>query len=133
MFARFLYLTPPVMAMPVSYVVSREVLAKTFGDEQNVKTWPYVAASVAPAAVWGVFRNSFFTGLRMFGIVGTFTFVIKYVEDLSGPSENKIASVLHGNSNIGQMDAAPFYFNSLRTIKEDKDPGAVYRKFLRED
>ena len=51
--ARWLYLCPPIAAMPVSFMCTREVLAKQFGD-----TWPiYWASSVAPGAIWAWFSK----------------------------------------------------------------------------
>ena len=52
--ARFLYLTPPTMSLPMAYITSREVLGTAYGHE---KIWPYAAAAIPPAAIWGAFRK----------------------------------------------------------------------------
>ena len=62
--ARFLYLTPPTMCIPMAYVTTREVLEHTVGD----KLWTYTAAALPGAAIWGVFRKYLFlSGLALEG------------------------------------------------------------------
>ena len=63
---RFLYITPPVMMMPISYVVAREALEGLIGDRHSA----YTLASIPPAVIWSFFRNSPFKGFRMFLGIG---------------------------------------------------------------
>ena len=50
---RFLYITPPVMMMPISFTMTRELLDKQIGDCYTT----YNLASLAPATVWGFFSK----------------------------------------------------------------------------
>jgi hypothetical protein len=64
--ARFLYLTPPVMTLPMAYITSREVLGSAFGED---KIWTYAAAAVPPGCIWGAFSKYFmYDGKKKFGI-----------------------------------------------------------------
>ena len=53
--ARFLYLTPPVMAVPVTYLVSKEALTSVTGKDG---IFTYTFAAIPPSLLWGAFRNS---------------------------------------------------------------------------
>ena len=50
---RFLYITPPVMMMPISFTMTRELLDKQIGDCYTT----YNLASLAPATIWGFFSK----------------------------------------------------------------------------
>lgn len=130
--ARFLYLTPPVMALPVSYIVAREVLDKVPGDKgPNERWWPYLGASLAPAAIWGVFRNNFFIGMRMYFYIAGASLILKLGEELTGKEDRKIWDE-STRINMDNKGVPPFYFTTLKTIRGD-DPGPVYPKFLKKD
>ena len=50
---RFLYITPPIMMMPVSYTMTQELLARQLGDRHLT----YTLSSFAPAIIWGFFSK----------------------------------------------------------------------------
>ena len=52
--ARILYLTPPVMTLPMAYITTREVLGSMYGEEG---VWTYAAAAVVPGCIWGAFSK----------------------------------------------------------------------------
>ena len=51
--ARWLYITPPIMMMPVSYTMTQELLARQLGDRHLT----YSLSSLAPAIIWGFFSK----------------------------------------------------------------------------
>ena len=52
--ARILYLTPPVMTLPMAYITTREVLGSAYGEKG---VWTYAAAAVVPGCIWGSFSK----------------------------------------------------------------------------
>ena len=52
--ARILYLTPPVMTLPMAYITTREVLGSAYGEKG---VWTYAAAAVVPGVIWGTFSK----------------------------------------------------------------------------
>ena len=52
--ARILYLTPPVMTLPMAYITTREVLGSAYGEKG---VWTYAAAAVVPGCIWGTFSK----------------------------------------------------------------------------
>jgi len=62
-FARYCFIVPPYIAMGVSWVCARELLGN-LSKEKNA-LWSYPAAMLAPATIWGIFRNSFERGARV--------------------------------------------------------------------
>jgi len=71
-FARFCFIVPPYVAMGVSFICAREVLGNVSKGKEAL--WTYPAAMVAPAIIWGIFKNSFTHGVRfafLGGLVGT--------------------------------------------------------------
>ena len=52
--ARVLYLTPPVMTLPMAYITTREVLGSMYGEEG---VWTYAAAAAVPGCIWGAFSK----------------------------------------------------------------------------
>ena len=50
---RFLYITPPVMMLPISFTMTKELLEGQIGDCHST----YTLASLAPSTVWGFFRK----------------------------------------------------------------------------
>ena len=52
---RWLYITPPVMMLPISFTMTREVMESVIGDCHTT----YTVASLPPAVIWGFFRKSF--------------------------------------------------------------------------
>ncbi len=52
--ARWLYIAPPIAAMPVSFLATREILERMTG-RKGYET--YVAASVVPSAIYGIFSK----------------------------------------------------------------------------
>ena len=50
---RFLYITPPVMMLPISFTMTRELLEGQIGDCHST----YTLASLAPSIVWGFFSK----------------------------------------------------------------------------
>jgi len=79
--ARILYLTPPVMTLPMAYLTTREVLGTTFGENQ---VWTYAAAAVPPAAIWASFRKRFRSGVWVGLAFALYGVVQKSNEDLGG-------------------------------------------------
>merc|ERR1719491_2795171 len=69
--ARILYLTPPVMTLPMAYITTREVLGSMYGEEE---VWTYADAAVVPGCIWGSFRKRIrpglvvFAGMAMYGV-----------------------------------------------------------------
>ena len=51
--ARWLYITPPIMMMPVSYTMTQELLGRHLGDRHLT----YSLSSLAPAMIWGFFSE----------------------------------------------------------------------------
>jgi len=123
--ARILYLTPPVMTVPMSYVTTREVLEHTVGD----KLWTYGVAAFPGAAIWGVFRKSVRAGATAFAFMAGFGGLAKANSDLGGQLWNT-------NGTLAFWDRdRPLHYWNLRTGTDrfDKiDPGPYWKQFVDE-
>lgn len=78
--ARYLFVMPPYAAMPISYIATREVMQNFFGDTATVYFW----SMVAPASIYGAFRNSIGSGVRLFMLTAWFPAAYKLNNDLGG-------------------------------------------------
>jgi len=125
--ARFLYLTPPTMCIPMAYVTTREVLEHTVGD----KLWTYTAAALPGAAIWGVFRKNLRSGMAAFAFFAVFGGVCKMNADTSG--------LIYNTDGIGQeiwtRDRPNWLWNFRTGSKrhEEMDPGPYWKQFVTEE
>merc|ERR1712012_88302 len=78
--ARWMYITPPIMMMPVSYTMTQELLGRHLGDRHLT----YSLSSLAPAMIWGFFRQSWGRGIRMYIGIAFFTNFLKLNADVGG-------------------------------------------------
>lgn len=78
-FARFCFIVPPYPAMTVSFVCAREVFANISKEKDAL--WTYPAAALAPATVWGIFKNNFQSGFRFAALWGFFAAAWKFNTD----------------------------------------------------
>lgn len=81
-FARCCYVIPPYVGMAVSFVAAREALGN-ISREKNAP-WTYPAAVLAPASIWGIFRNGLDHGIRFAVFGGIVAAVYKWNIDHGG-------------------------------------------------
>jgi len=127
--ARFLYITPPVTALPMAYITSREVLGAQFGHD---KIWPYFFSGLAPGAIWGAFRKHFRSGVFAFGIFGIGGLIMKANEDMSGTMWN--LDIDNGDQSFFKRNKSFDTFNKRHTFESwhEADPGPYWKEFVDE-
>jgi len=124
--ARILYLTPPVMTLPMAYITTREVLGSAYGEKG---VWTYAAAAVVPGCIWGSFRKRIRPGLVVFAGMAFYGVSQKANADMGG--------ILWGDKalpNHFEKDRplwAPFQRNSMKSWS-DADPGPYWKQFVDE-
>lgn len=84
-FARICFIVPPYMAMGLGFVCAREVLGNVSKEKDAL--WTYPAATVASGTVWGIFKNSFMSGLRVTAFMALFATYWKWNVDLGGVAD----------------------------------------------
>jgi len=96
-FFRYCFIVPPYIAMGVSWVCARELLGNV--SKEKDAQWSYPVAMLAPAAIWGIFKNSFERGARVAIFGGGAAWLWKYNKDVGDafqPDKNASSSFQYG-------------------------------------
>lgn len=122
--ARVLYLTPPVMTLPMAYITSRELLGSVYGED---KVWTYAAAAVPPGCIWAAFRKRARPGIVVFALMAFYGVTQKADEDLGGILWGR--KVPQDYFDKDRPLGAPFQRKSLESWS-DADPGPYWKQFV---
>lgn len=86
--ARYFFVMPPFIAIGLTYISAREILGNLSTKKND--TWTYGVATLAPATIWGIFKNSVLSGTRFFMFGAIFAIAYKTNKDVGDLGGNPL-------------------------------------------
>lgn len=80
--ARWAYLVSPYLAMSTTFIGTHHLINKMVSKPNENKPWVYAASMFSPAAVWGTYKRSLGSFIRLWAVGGFFIWTFKAMNEV---------------------------------------------------